>query len=541
MAYITAEEMKRELDANPKYRDRLYCRGFLITDQKQSDLLEYPYYGNWNEASFTSSEKTYHFYTHKYVDLFTYEENGILFFLIGHAYNPYTMKYLESDILKDLAAAYKKSEEAFWEAESELTGVFCLGFIENGKVTVTTDCAGMQLIYHGVIQQHVYFTSHSKLVADFFGLEQTDYIKRLVSNRFWHYWGMWLPGDLSPYAELVRLQPNCKAVYDANNVTVTRYYPTHKIEETTTEEEYQKTIDELGRIMSNNMTLIAKKWPDKKVSISVTGGRDSMTTLACTNGNYDKYSYFSYISNNEESVDAYAARDILGALGLKHELYQIPDEWEGYQDIDIFKKIMECNAGCIGKNNWNDVKKRLYFCSNPPCDIEVKSWVNEIGRGRCYERFNKKSFPKNTTPSYWRTLHKVYFHQISLMKDTDKVFKEYFDKYYSNGEFEKIFWLIYYYWEFSWGGGEGIFLTAEHRVSYEITIPFNNRKYVELMLTVPESKRITDEIPKDLVAHMNHQITDTQIIVKDVAHTNKRALMERVHLEIFSRLRFVKY
>lgn len=541
MAYITAAELKKELDAKAEYRDRLYCRGFLITDQKQKALSEYPFYGNWNEMSYISNGKTYYFYTHKYVELFTYEENGVLFFLIGHAYNPYTMKYLESEILKDLSAAYRKSEETFWESESELTGVFCLGFLENGKVTITTDCAGMQLIYHGVIHQHVYFTSHSKLVADFCGLEQTDYIKRLVSNRFWHYWGMWLPGDLSPYAELSRLQPNCKVVYDGNNVTVTRYYPTRKIEETTTEEEYQKTIEELGRIMSNNMTLIAKKWPDKKVSISVTGGRDSMTTLACTNGNYDKYSYFSYISNDEESVDAYAARDILGALGLKHELYKIPDEWEGYQDIDIFEKIMECNAGCIGKNNRNDLKKRLYFCSKPPCDVEVKSWVNEIGRGRCYERFNKKSFPKKTTPSYWRTLHKVYFHQIKLMKDTDKVFKEYFDKYYSNGEFEKIFWLIYYYWEFSWGGGEGIFLTAEHRVSYEITIPFNNRKYVELMLTVPESKRITDEIPKDLIAHMNRQITDTQITVKDVAHTDKRALMERIHLEIFSRLRFVKY
>ena len=193
MAYITAEEMKRELDANVKYRDRLYCRGFLITDQKQSNLSEYPFYGNWNETSFASGDKTYHFYTHKYVELFTYEENGVLFFLIGHAYNPYTMKYLESDILKALSAAYRKSEEAFWEAESELTGVFCLGFIENGNVTITTDCAGMQLIYHGVIHQHIYFTSHSKLVADFCGLEQTDYIKRLVSNRFWHYWGMWLP------------------------------------------------------------------------------------------------------------------------------------------------------------------------------------------------------------------------------------------------------------------------------------------------------------------------------------------------------------
>ena len=169
---------------------------------------------------------------------------------------------------------------------------------------------------------------------------------------------LWLPGDLSPYAELSRLQPNCKAVYDGARIEVIRYFPSKTIKETTTEEEYRATIDELGRIMSNNMALIAKKWPGKKVSISVTGGRDSMTTLACTNGNYDKYSYFSYISNDDEAVDAYAAKDILKSLGLEHELYRIPDEWDGYKDIDLFEKIMECNAGCIGKNNRNDLKKR---------------------------------------------------------------------------------------------------------------------------------------------------------------------------------------
>ncbi len=541
MAYITALEMKNELDVKAEFRDRLYCRGFLITDKKQECLSDYPFYGNWNETFFMSNEKKYYFYTHKYVELFKYEDNGKLFFLIGHAYNPFTMKHSEYDILEDLAVSYIKSEEDFWKAESELTGVFCLGILFDGKLTVTTDCAGMQLIYHGAIKEHVYFTSHSKLVADFCGLEQTEYIKKLVSNRFWHYWGRWLPGDLSPYAELSRLQPNCKAVYNGKTIEVLRYYPFCKIEETTTEEEYKKTIDELGRIMSNNMELIAKKWPDKKISISVTGGRDSMTTLACTNGNYHKYSYFSYISNDEESVDAYAAKDILNSLGLKHELYKIPNEWDGYKDIDLFKKILECNAGCIGNNNRNDVMKRMYFCANPPCDIEVKSWVNEIGRGRCYDRFNKKFFPQKTHPSYWRALHKVYFHQFGLMKETDKVFKDYFDKYYSHDEFEKLFWVVYYHWEFSWAGGEGVSLTTEHRVSYEITIPFNNRKYLELMLTVPLAKRKVDSIPQDLIFENNHQISDTQIWVKDVSHTNTRAWIERIHLEIFSRLRFVKY
>ena len=537
MAYISALEMKKELDNNEKFQIRLYCRGFLITDKKQAYLSEYPFYDNWNESFFNG----FYFYTHRFVSLYTFESENTLVFLIGHAYNPFTMKYKEKELLEDLAEALKKGEGDFWKKESELTGVYCLGFINQNGITVTTDCAGMQMVYHGVIDNNVYFTSHSKLVADFYGLEQTEYIKKLISNRFWHYWGMWLPGDLSPYAELSRLQPNCKAVFDGKKLEVSRYYPTCKIEETSTEEEYQRTIRELGRIMSNNMELIAKKWPDKKISVSVTGGRDSMTTLACTNGNYEKYSYFSYISNDEESVDAYAAKEILTSLGLKHELYIVPDEWDGYKDIDLFEKIMECNAGCIGKNNQNDLKKRLYFCSNPPCDIEVKSWVNEIGRGRCYERFNKKSFPKKTTPSYWRTLHKVYFHQFRLMKETDKVFKDYFQKYYSHDEFEKLFWLIYYYWEFSWGGGEGIFLTSEHRVSYEITIPFNNRKYVELMLTVPEEKRISDSIPQDLISLMNHKITDTQILVKDVSHTNLRAFVERIHLEIFSRIRLVKY
>lgn len=539
MAYITATEMKKELDAKPSLRERLYCRGFLITDKKQTDLSSYPYYDNWNEYIYSSGNRTFYFYTHKWIKLYTFERNGTLLFLLNHAYNPFSMKYQEEDILRDLSVALEKSEENFWISAGELTGVYCLGFLQNGQLTVTTDCAGMQLIYHGVIDNHVYFTSHSKLVADFCNLQQTEYIKKLVCNRFWHYWGMWLPGDLSPYAELTRLQPNCKAVFDGENLAVTRYYPVKKIQETTTKAEYEATIKELGRIMSNNMSLIAKKWPDKKVSISVTGGRDSMTTLACTNGNYDKYSYFSYISNDEESVDAYAARDILKSLGLQHELYQIPEDWEGYRNLEVFEKIMECNAGCIGKNNRNDLKKRLYFCSNPPCDIEVKSWVNEIGRGRCYDRFNKKYFPQKTHPSYWRALHKVYFYQFGLMKETDRVFKDYFDKYYSHDEFEKLFWVVYYHWEFSWAGGEGVFLTAEHRVSYEITIPFNNRNYLELMLTVPLDKRKTDSIPKDLIANNNRKISDTQIWVKDVSHTNLRAWIERIHLEIYSRLRFV--
>ena len=48
---------------------------------------------------------------------------------------------------------------------------------------------------------------------------------------------------------------------------------------------------------------------------------------------------------------------ILVHLGLEHELYEIPEKWDGYKDLPVFKKVMECNNGCIGANNTNDLKK----------------------------------------------------------------------------------------------------------------------------------------------------------------------------------------
>ena len=537
MAYYSCKEMEKVLIDTPQFRDRLYCRGFLITSESQRVGEQYPFYGNWSECKVESGKV--HIYFHKETSVYTYVDNDITYFLIGHAYDPFNMVINENELLGKFAQAKNRGQEIFWDVESNLTGVFCIGYISSDEVVYTTDCAGMQLVYHGTVDGELFITSHSKLVADLKSLEQPEYIKRLVNNKYWHYWGTWLPGDLSPFEELKRMNPNNAGVYSFENKAIStfRFYPTKKIVETTSEDDYQKTIHELGRIMSNTMRCIAQKWSDKKVSISVTGGRDSMTALSCTNGIYDKFSYFSYISNVDESVDAYAARDILKHLDLEHELYEIPEEWEGYKDLEAFKKVMECNNGCIGANNANDLKKRLYFTENPPCDMEVKSWVNEMGRGWYYNKYNKKRFPKYPYASYWRAMHKVYFGKY-LIKETDKVFADYLKKYYDKETFDKLSWLELYFWEFAWSGGEGVFLTSEHRVSYDITVPFNNRKYIELMLTVPLKKRINDDIPVDLITYMEPRIAETGITVHDISHTSFRAFVIRNYLDIFSKIKY---
>jgi len=539
--YYSAEEMKAALERAPQFKERLFCRGFFITEDKQNDLDAYPFYSNWNEHVLSVKDRQLFFYVHKDAHLNVYEEDEHIFFLIGHCYDPFNMLYEENAILKRLASALKEGKDAFWNEESNLTGVFCVGYMNEKEFVYSTDCAGMQMVYHGVINRKVYITSHAKLVADLLGLSQPEYVRRLTNNRFWRYWGVWFPGDISSFEELKRLQPNHAAVYDfaASQESMYRYYPTEVVSEVSDDAACMEIIKELGVIMSNTMELITKKWPEKRAALSTTGGRDSMTALACAKKVQDKLSYFSYISNYDESVDAYAARDICAALGLEHNIVSIPDEWDGYKDIDVFKMVMESNSGCAGENNTNDLKKRMYFSEHPPCEIEVKSWVNEMGRGWYYNKYNKKRFPKYPTPSYWRTMHKAYINSLWLIKETDKVFAEYLDKYYSKEVFDKMSWLDLFFWEFSWSGNEGRGLTSEHRVTYDITIPFNNRKYVELMLRIPVEKRKNEYIPNELITYMDKRITDTGIVIKDVSHTNFRAFIVRMYLEIYSKIKFL--
>lgn len=197
------------------------------------------------------------------------------------------------------------------------------------------------------------------------------------------------------------------------------------------------------------MKLIHKKWDNP--AISLTGGCDSKTTLACTKGEYENYNYFSYISNDSEEVDAIAAKKICDKLGLQHKTYMIPINNSEFDDYDIYEQILEQNCGNIGKNNNNDIRKRIFFNNNDDFDVEVKSWASEIGRAYYHKRFDKRSFPKNVTPRYLTTLYKVFVLNRKLVRQTDKNFEEFLKKYYTNQDFENVPWYDLLFWEFRVG------------------------------------------------------------------------------------------
>ena len=166
--------------------------------------------------------------------------------------------------------------------------------------------------------------------------------------------GNYLPGDLTCHRELRRIIPNTFVSNTCGEWTITRFYPYQGIATCKTEAEYQEVISEACWIMQNTMALIPKKWA--RPAISLTGGIDSNTTFAASNGVYEKYETFSYISMYRESVDAEVAAKISDRFHVPHKVYLIPESNAELPDFSLYKAILEYDHGGIGSYSDSDIR-----------------------------------------------------------------------------------------------------------------------------------------------------------------------------------------
>lgn len=523
-------ELKSMLDNKPQYQKHLFQKGFLITDAEITNMTLYPFYGNWTVEKLSR----YYFVINKEVPFFYSEDKECILYIIGHAYNPFDMEYDEKAILEKLI---KLHDTDFWRYESELTGIYVMGKItKDGIIYHWSDCSGMRISYYGLIDGRYYITSHANIVAYLCDLPEDRYITNLKKSRYFHLFGNILPGDLSAYSELKRTVPNH---FYNNDGIVKRFFPIEPLKECETEDDYQEVLSESARMLKNTMILCSKKWEGKNIAISVTGGKDSGETLASANGNYEKFQYFSYISKPEEALDANAAEIICKKLDLKHRIINIPDNNSLVDEFDLLNEIVYCNGGNIGYIKPNEIRKRSVLINDNKIDLEVKSWVNEITRAYWYKKYAKTHFPQKPTGRYLATLYKVFVENRLLFVKTSKVFDDYIRKYMTDADIKLIGdWTTLWSWEFGFSAGEGQSLFAEHILSYDITIPFNNRQLVYLMLRPKLQDRIADRLQGDIIKVNNPEQDALHIRVVNAAHTRKRALMERLYLFINTHLPF---
>ncbi len=517
-----AESIKRILEDKPQYRECLFSRGYLITEDSEIKEKDYPFYGEWTVLTINR----YRAFIHKDQDFCIYEDNGISFLIIGHAYNPFNGIYDEKELLSIAAKAYSESREDFFESINDWTGIFCV-FVFDKEVLGVQDCAGIKALYYGALNGKVSFTSHPQLVADIYSLKMDPFVEKLVRNRFYNIGNRYLPGDLSPFSELKRIGANVYIRYTGSDFSVHRFYPVRPLPECNTEEDYEKSVRKAYEILHKNIELASLKW--NRCAISLSGGTDSKTTLACANGLYDKFSYFSFQSKDTEVTDSEAARDICEKIGLKHDIYPIPANNHEIEDYDELKAIIVHSYGYVRGLAEREIRKHICMYRWNYFDTEIKSWISEIVRV-FFERKYGMKFPKRLSARHFSIFQTRYFASPCLLAKSDKIYKEYmkkFDLEEAKFNFEHT---DMYYWEVrmsSWG----MMVTQSLDICHRITFPFNNRRLVELMLSMPREPRKTDKTHNDIIRIANKDIYDANIHILNNYFHSRRIAMEKAYFK----------
>lgn len=511
------------LEQKPQYRACLFSRGYFITEDASVDAQDYPFYGQWTVKQI----QQYRVFIHADQDYCIHEDHGTTFLLIGHAYNPFNQIYIERDLLTQAAAAYAQSKELFFDCINEWTGIYCV-FVFDRDIIAVQDCAGIKALYYGVLNGTVCFTSHPQLVADLYDLEMDPFVKKLVSNRFYNIGNRYLPGDISPFAPLKRIGANVYLHCDAQkNLTVHRFYPVRPLTMCETEEEYQKQIDEAYSILNKNIELATKKWPNSAISLS--GGTDSKTTLACANGLYDRVQLFSFQSKDTEVTDSLAAHEICEKIGLEHKIYPIPAENSEIEDFDDLKAIIVHSYGYIRGLSDSEIRKHICMYRWDYFETEIKSWISEIVRV-FFERKYGMSFPKRLSARHFSIFQTRYFASPKLLRKSDKLYREYMEKFdlvqpKFNYEHTDL-----YYWEVRMSNW-GMLVTQSLDLCHRITFPFNNRKLVEKLLALPRERRKTDEMHNDIIKRANPEIYDCDIHILNNYFHSGRIWLEKVYFK----------
>ena len=513
--YLKKKEFLAMLEENTDLKKDLFIRGFLITDKKITNLEEFPFYGNWR----VEEHKGLYFMAHELAGMHVYEDKeGRLFFLMGHAYDPFIMEIDEMKILAHIAEAY--GSEEYNERIAEITGVFVYGSFVEGNLEYIVDPSGMQSSCYGIIGGHFYLSSHPQLIGDICHLRMDTFVKELVAYKWYgRVMGPYLPGDLTPFKEVKRIVPSISYKVHEGSIEHRRFWPIKEVEMAENDDDYNKVIQEAADILKNNMQLVSEKW--KHPWISLTGGIDSNTTFASANGIYDRFETFSYISAEKEIRDAEAAKTISAHFNIPHHVYTIPDNDAEVEKFEEIYEVLMHNDGYIAPLKHNEARKRIVLRRETGCDVEVKSWVSETIRAYWYKHYGRKTMPK-LSPKLFRNLYKIFLGNRVLAHKVDKLFEKYIKEFEYESIPESYPIADMHYNEVTWGSWGGMRI-SEMKYCFDITFIYNNRKFFDLMFRVPLEKRISDQHHMDMKKYLNPELYDMNIRIVNMKETDFRA------------------
>ena len=309
-----------------------------------------------------------------------------------------------------------------------------------------------------------------------------------------------------------------------NGFEIKRFYPTAPHSEFATDEEKQQGIEQIGNLIHNGIECCSKKWD--RCTISMSGGTDSKTTIACANGLYDKFTYYSFHSKPQELVDAMGARKLCESLGLEHTIYPIPDKNEEVPNFDFIKKILQHNTSYCKNLADHEIRKYIFLHDLDAYDIELKSWASEVARVFLERKYEIK-MPDTLNERQLSVFQTRFFGHPKLLRWCDKEYYRFLreiglEKPLFNYEHTDSF-----YWEIRMGSW-GVSVTSSQQLFHRISMPMNNRKILELFLSFPHEERKSDSVHKRVMSYENQAVVDAKVEIANLYFHGYRIWMEKL-------------
>lgn len=419
----------------------LYKRGFLYC--KEAPYYIPPYYEKVDDSLWIDRSQTVIFSEDRCCCLI-----GFCVDIRSHT-SPLTT------IINELANALKDSEESFYEYGEYLCGRYVIFYkLKDGSYRIITDATGFRPVFHNA--NATIITSHAKLAAvnvlkqDILNDKRVTYFNETDLTRETQFSGVF------------QLNPNSSL--KLNSGRIDRFFPRKNVTSLSKEEMVNQFVSWVGMSLKG---LVHNQ--QKPLLLSLTGGFDSRATLSIMLlNNIKPHACFTFLKLNTPGYyqDNTVAQNLCRALKIQHFCINTAP----YEVTRHLEEAIQSNCQLY------TLTDRMVFNLTKiiPADlfIHVNSNVAEIWRW-----FNTQNLRNKKNREY---LHKAYL--IGLEKEKTYNFNL------------SALW----YWE----NRMGRFIT-DHWLATDLVFdtfnPFNSRKIISMMMSLPTDFHSTEEIHQLLI------------------------------------------
>lgn len=444
--------------------------------------------------------------------------------VLGNVIDPVNMMGDPADIVRTLCSRLATSTDGFFEHLDDLSGRFVLLAGTASRTFIVQDAAGNKTAFYDLSGDGTAVSSHASLIAELKGYRVAPYAWDFVGRDDYQVAIRCFPGVLTPYPHVAILTPN--TLLDLENVTVERFFPRVPLKTGRLDTDL---IDEVSELLKSQATLLDVS---HELSLSITGGMDSRTTLAALRDVSESVFCYSYFAKENQRPDNEVASRLCRSVGLDHVLYRVDEDSIG-DDIESYMEVWRKNTSFMRNESQGWIGKVLYE-EYPQERLHLKSNISEVGRA--FFRSNcKRILPAKPTPADLAARYKVAPRSEFVLG----AYTRFIDQVGLKPE-AAFNYDIYdlFYWEHTMGAWQSL-QTMDLDVAQDTFILYNNRRLLTRMLSVPLKDRLWDRVHIEIIRSLWPELLEVPFYkqMKPVRVRAQRYLGKKVKYSMESLLR----